>query len=178
MDGALSPPVIELTPEAKAAWVTFHDAVEAELRNGGELYDVRDVAAKAADNAARVAALFQVFEHGVGGPVGSEAFKGAGRIAAWHLNEARRFFGELSLPTALAHPARLDSWLIEYCRRERTHLVPTKKAQQFGPSGLRGKVVIETAVRELEELDRARLVQDGRRKVIKVNPALLTGTKP
>jgi putative DNA primase/helicase len=170
--GALTPPLLPLTPEAKAAWVAFHDAIEGELSTGGELYDVRDVASKSADNAARLAALFQIFE-GAGGAVGADAFEGASRIAAWHLNEARRFFGELVLPAELAGAARLDTWLIQYCRRERTHLVPIAKLQQGGPGGLRSKTTIETAMRELEEADRARLGRDGKRKVIAVNPALL-----
>lgn len=51
--GALTPPTLPMTVEAKAAWVGFHDAIESELASGGELYDVRDVASKSADNAAR-----------------------------------------------------------------------------------------------------------------------------
>ena len=60
-DGILIPPVLPLTADAKAAWVAFNDAIEGELRTGGELYDVRDVASKCADNAVRLAALFQIF---------------------------------------------------------------------------------------------------------------------
>ncbi len=152
--------------------MAFHDAIEGELASGGELYDVRDVASKSADNAARLAALFQVFELGRG-VVGLEAFEGASRIAAWHLNESRRFFGGLALPAELADAARLDTWLIEYCRRERTHLVPIAKLQQGGPPGLRSKAAIEIAGRELEGTDRVRLVRDGKRKMIAVNPAPL-----
>ncbi len=174
-DGALSPALMMLAPEAKAAWVAFHDEIESELASGGELYDVRDVASKSADNAARLAVLFQIFEHGMGGAVGLECFESASRIAAWHLNESRRFFGELALPAELADAARLDSWLIEYCRRERTHLVPIAKLQQFGPGGLRSKATIETALRELAEAGRARAEREGKRKMIAVNPALLGG---
>ena len=123
--GALTPTMLLFTADAKAAWVAFHDAIEGELRTGGELYDVRDVASKSADNAARLAALFQVFEGG-GGAINAESFESASRIAAWHLNEARRFFGELALPAELANAARLDTWLIEHCRRERTHIVPRR----------------------------------------------------
>ena len=65
-DGALTPAMLSLSPEAKRAWVEYHDAIERELASGGELYDVRDVASKSADNAARLAALFQMFEHGTG----------------------------------------------------------------------------------------------------------------
>ena len=169
-DGALTPPMLPLTPEAKAAWVEYHNAIESELSSGGELYDVRDVASKSADNAARLAALFQMFE-GAGGAIGADAFEGASRITAWHLNEARRFFGELALPAELADAARLDSWLIEYCQRERTHLVPTREAQRLGP--IRDKEKLTTALRELEELDRVRWNKEGRRKTIRVNPALV-----
>jgi putative DNA primase/helicase len=173
--GVLTPRMLSLTPETKAAWVVFNDTIEVQLRSGGELYDVRDVASKTADNAVRLAALFQAFAHGMDSAVELDAFKGASRIAAWHLNESRRFFGELALPAELANAARLDSWLIEYCRRERTSSVPIAKLQQGGPGGLRSKATIETAMRELEEADRARWVRNGKRKMIAVNPALLTG---
>lgn len=174
-NGALTPPLLPLTAEAKAAWVAFHDAIESELASGGELYDVRDVASKTADNAARLAALFQVFE-GAGGAIGAEAFESASRIAAWHLNEARRFFGELALPAELADAARLDSWLLDYCRRQKTNIVPRREVQRnVTPVHLRQRSVLEDALRELNEAGRVLLVQEGRRKEIHVNPALLEG---
>ena len=64
--GELNPQIVRLSAQASAAWVDFHNAVEAELASGGELYDVRDVASKSADNAARLAALFQAFDQGFG----------------------------------------------------------------------------------------------------------------
>lgn len=86
-DGALSPVLLSMTPEAKEAWVAFHDAIESELRTGGELCDVRDVASKTADNAARLAALFHVFSsansrNSGGNAINLESFEGASRIAA------------------------------------------------------------------------------------------------
>ena len=170
-DGALSPVLMTMTREAKAAWVEFHNAIERMLSSGGELYDVRDVASKSADNAARLAVLFQVFEHGMGGAVGLDCFERASRIAAWHLHEARRFFGELALPVEFADAARLDSWLIEYCQRKRTLLIPTREAQRLGP--VRDKEKLTTALRELKELDRLRVTQEGRQKIIKISPALV-----
>ncbi len=172
-DGALTPAMLTLAPDAKAAWVAFHDAIESELSNGRELYDVRDVASKTADNAARLAALFHTFNGNIG-PVDVDAMESAARIAAWHLNESRRFLGELAMPAELANPARLESWLLDYCRREHTDSVSTRDVQQFGPGGLRDKAVFLEAVKELAELGRARLVQDGKKKRVQVNPALLT----
>ena len=169
-DGALTPAMLALDPAAKAAWVEYHDAIESELASGGELYDVRDVASKSADNAARLAALFQMFE-GAGGAIGVDAFEGASRIAAWHLSEARRFFGELALPAELADAARLDAWLIEYCQRERTHLIGKSFAMQYGP--LRKRDTLDAAIRELAELDRLQVRKDGKRATLAINPALL-----
>jgi putative DNA primase/helicase len=170
-DGALTPAMLSLAPDAKAAWVGYHDAIESELASGGELYDVRDVASKSADNAARLAALFQQFEHGMGGAIGLDSFERASRITAWHLSEARRFFGELALPAELADAARLDSWLIGHCQQGQTHFVGKNHVRQHGP--LRDGARLDAAIRELAELDRLQLVKDGKRLTIQVNPALV-----
>jgi putative DNA primase/helicase len=69
--------------------------------------------------------------------------------------------------------ARLDGWLIEYCRREQTHLVSSRDAQRLGP--IRDKEKLMAALRELQELDRVKLGQKGLRKTIAVNPALVRG---
>jgi putative DNA primase/helicase len=171
--GILEPLMLTFTPAAKHAWIEFHDALEIKLRSGGELCDVRDVASKTADNAARLAALFHVFAHGIGGAVGVDSFEGASRIAAWHLSEARRFFGELALPADMANAARLDAWLIRHARQEQTHIISKRQVLQYGP--LRDNAALMAALKELQELDRARLILEGNRKIIKVNPALLTG---
>ena len=176
-DGALTPAMLKLSPDAKAAWVAFHDQIEAMLPTGGELYDVRDVASKIADNAARLAALFHVFEGSIG-PIGLDAMESGARIAAWHLNEARRYLGELAMPAELANPMRLESWLLTYCRREHTDKVPTREVQRCGPGGLRDKAAFAEAVNELAELGRVRATQDGRKKLVQVNPALLAGSTP
>ena len=173
LDGALSPGVLTFKVEAKAAWVAFHDRVERELGDGGTLRDVRDVASKIADNAARMAALFHVFEDGPGDAVGVEHFQAAAQITEWHLNEARRFFGELALPGGVADAGRLEAWLIDRCQRNGLGHVPNMEIQQFGPRGLRGKAQIDEAMAVLEELGRAQRLHEGKRKFIAVNPALL-----
>lgn len=171
-DGGLTPAMLTLAPDAKAAWVEFHNAIEAELSTGRELYDVRDVASKTADNAARLAALFHTFTGSIG-PIDIEAMEAAARIALWHLIEGKRFLGELAMPAELVNPARLETWMLDYCRREQTDRVPTSQIQQYGPGGLRDKKIFTEAITELAELGRARLVKDGRKRLIQINPALL-----
>ncbi len=166
----MNPSILPLTEDAKAAWIAFHDAIEIQLSDSGELYDVRDVASKAADNAVRMAALFQLFE-GSSSAVGVDAFDSASRIVAWHLNEARRFFGELALPVELADAVRLDSWLIDYCKREKTHSVGKNHTRKYSP--LRTGTALDNAIRELTDLDHIQLVKEEQPQIIKVNPALL-----
>lgn len=92
---------------------------------------------------------------------------------AWHLSESRRFFGELALPDELADAARLDRWLIEYGKRERTLLIGKSHVLQHGP--LRKAAALDDALRVLSELDRVRVERIGKPFFVKLNPALMSG---
>jgi hypothetical protein len=174
-DGALTPAMMILAPEAKAAWVAFHDDIESELSTGRELYDVRDVASKTADNAARLAALFHTFS-GNGGPIDIKAMESATCVTAWHLCEAQRFLNELAMPTELANAARLEAWMLDYCKREQTDQVQTRVIQQrISPVSLRDGAVFAKAVSELAVLGRARLVKDGKKRTVQIRPEVLAG---
>ena len=168
-DGGLSPALMAMSAEAKALWVDYYNAIESELSSGGELYDVRDVASKSADNAARLAALFQMF--GGGGAISAETFDSASRIAAWHLSESRRFLGELALPVELTDASRLDAWLIKHCRSQRTCSVEKRHALQYGP--LRKKDRLDAAIKELADLDRLRAQNEYKPATLAINPELL-----
>jgi putative DNA primase/helicase len=170
--GGLEPQMLVLAPEAKAAWVRFHDEIERGLGKGGELQDVRDVASKIADNAARLAALFHVIDAGIGA-ISSEHFESASIVTAWHLNEALRFFGELSLPDGLANAGMLEDWLLNYCKTNATDTVSTRTVAQYGPARLRDKASLTAAVDELIGHGRAVLITAGRKREIQINPQLL-----
>lgn len=172
----LEPPALVMHRDSKAVWVKYHDDVERELSAFGELVDVRDVASKSADNAARMACLFHLLEHGPQGCIGVDAITSGCTLAAWYLNESRRFFGELALPENVQMMQALDAWLLDYCRQHRTDAVPRREVQRCAvPANLRRGEVLDVALEGLTELGRARLVQTGRRKDIALNPALLEG---
>jgi putative DNA primase/helicase len=169
-EGAPIPQLLSLTPEAKAAWIGYHDAIEGQVASGGYLFDVRDAASKSADNAARLAALFHVFEGGQG-DIGAEEIDKACRIAVWHLYESKRFFGELALSVEMSDVTRLDKWLIDYCRREHSHLVGKRYTLQHGP--IRNGARLDMAIRDLVSLDRIQLRKEGKQLSLWLNPALL-----
>ena len=174
-DGALTPIILDMTKDARDAWVKVHNDIEGELKPLGDLKEIRDVASKAADNVARIAALFHIYQHGVTGRIDDKTILDAAEIVIWHLNEARRFLGEFSMPPELAGAARIEDWLIKHCRAQGkgVNIALRSALQQHGPHGLRGKKDLDTALAELTDLNRIRLVKNGNRKEIHINPELL-----
>ncbi|MCC7280082.1 MAG: DUF3987 domain-containing protein [Chromatiaceae bacterium] len=168
--GQLKPTMLDLDPEAKSAWVEFFDGIEGELGAGGQLRQVKDVAAKIADQAARVAALFHLYEQGPTGTIGAAAMAGAIRIVGWHLLEARRFFGELALPQEIGDALRLDTWLRAEAKAGAGLTIPRRLAQQMGP--VRDGTRLDAAITELRNLDRINVVKVGRRVNLVLNPYL------
>ena len=171
-NGVLTPGMLTLSPDAKLTWIEFHNQIEAMLGTGGELYDLRDVGSKSANNVVRMAALFHVFAGSIG-PVDADCVESAVQINTWHLLEAKRFLGELAMPPELANPMRLETWLLDFCKREGTDKVATREVQRNGPGGLRDKAIITEAVKELAELGRVHLVADGKKRLIQIRAELL-----
>jgi putative DNA primase/helicase len=174
-DGGLQPVELALSPSAHAAWVQAHDRIERALASGGDLADIRDVAAKAAENIARLAALFHVLAHGTIGVIDADEVPDAEAVISWHLHEARRLLSDLDTPTDLAAAIRLDDWLIAEARRSDVHRIPTSRVYQFGPSCVRDAKAMKTALATLSARGRARMEEDGPRRFVTVNPALVVG---
>jgi len=173
-DGSLMPTVVPLSPEAKVLWIQHHDVIEKELRTGGLLQDVRDVASKVMDNAARLAGLFHVFDGDGAGTISVKHMQAACTIAIWHLHESQRFFREIALPVEMMNAERLDRWLLSVCKKENVSTIGRRRVQQSGP--VRDSKVLDAALSELVDLNRVRVVMDGKRKDIQINPPLLAGS--
>ncbi|MEO1092222.1 MAG: YfjI family protein [Pseudomonadota bacterium] len=136
-DLALTPPVLHFTAEAAEIWRAFHDAVERDLREGERLAELRDVGSKGADNAARIAALFHLLEHGPGGvdqPIDGQAMTAATQIAGWHLLEAKRVLNETEMDDAVR-----DAKAVVRCCLDAGTRTRERVAQYVGRRRLRGR---------------------------------------
>ncbi len=173
--GGLAPVVLDLSPSARDAWVQAYDAIERELASGGDYIAIRDVAAKAAENIARLAALFHMLDHGVTGAIDQACVDGAAQIVRWHLQEAQRLLGELDAPPAMAAAACLDAWLRAEAMRTRDGRIPTSRLYRYGPGRVRDSKNLKDAVALLAEHGRARMEEEGRRRFVVVNPVLYAG---
>ncbi|MFP3831189.1 hypothetical protein, partial [Pseudomonas sp. SIMBA_021] len=61
----------------------------------------------------------------------------------------------------------------EHCNVQRTRAVDKRRAMQFGP--LRNAASLSAALQALATLDRLRVVKEGKKAVIHLNPALING---
>lgn len=114
-----------------------------------------------------------MLEHGPAGVIGTDHLLGAESIVRWHLHEARRLLTELDTPPALAAAIRLDTWLLNEARATGSPRIPTTRVYQYGPACVRDSRALKEALATLTERGRARLEQEGRRRFVAVNPALL-----
>lgn len=131
--GRIAPPVLTLSAEAKARWVSFHDEMEAALAPGAALAKADDAAAKMAENAARIAALFHLLKHGPEGKIEIEDMAAASCLARWYAHEAVRATEQLSPSKELKDAKDLLSWLVDQADKCRTRQV----IAQSGPWALR-----------------------------------------
>jgi hypothetical protein len=173
-DGSLSPEALDLSHEAKELWKSFYNETEKELSCYGKYADMKDVASKAGDNAARLSALFHLVSDTSGSLIiEKESMAGAIACMKWYLNEALRFFGFISLSKEDQTLKKLDSWIIKYCRDYRVHSFPKTIALQCSPSQTRKKEQLETAMNTLSQLNRARIDKVNGKDSIIINPKLL-----
>lgn len=168
----LMPRMLTMSPEAQDYWIKFHDSIEKELADNGDFYDIRDVAAKCADNAARLSVLFHAFDYGFDSKIGLAAMESGSDIALWHLNEARRFFGELAVIPEILDAGRLEAWMVVLCKKDGVQWLPRRKIQQCGP--VRDPKRFEAALNILTDYKRAKLGIIGKQKAIFLNPEILT----
>lgn len=159
--------IVPLSPAGREAWVTFHDGIERELLPDHEFADNKDSASKAAENVARLACLFHLFEHGPSGEISMAHVEAAAALVTWHLYEARRFLGEIALPADQIAAERLDAWLLQ-----QPGPVSANTVMHKGPVDTRKRSELDKALQELVACHRVRVDRVGRSSIIIVNPAL------
>ncbi len=174
--GGLQPKLLKFSDDAKKIWIALHDNIEILLSAHGELCDVRDVASKTADNAARLAAIFHVFSGGTGA-IAADSMKSAGLIAVWHLYESRRFLGAMDLSPEQANMIAMEKWLIKRCKHDSLSSISVRSVQQNCPNKLRKKELTDSAIDSLVELGRVRRSKIDGSDAIEINPKLLGGSE-
>jgi hypothetical protein len=143
----LTPRTIELSAEAKAAWIAFHDQIESAMAQDSALEYLRDVAGKAAENAARIAAVLTIVETPDASIIEGDAMTAGCELMTWYVFEALRLSGAHRQPQALRHAIKLLDWL----RAKHKTQVTRSEIMQFGPASVRQKADADAASAVLED---------------------------
>jgi hypothetical protein len=160
----LEPLPLSLSREAKSQWTAFFDSIECELSRSGEFGDIPDIGSKIAENAARMAGVFHVIEHGPTGDIEKNLMDGAIAVVTWHLNEARRVIDANRKPEDVADAELLLEWLL----RQGAKPIDPRAVLQFGPSRLRDRKRRDAAIKVLA--DRYWLFESGNPARLILNP--------
>lgn len=107
----LTPRALDLSADAKTAWVTFHDRIEAAMGPDGALEELRDVAAKAAENAARIAGVLTIVADPDATDIEADAMASGCELMTWYLAEALRLSGVARQSPSMRNAIKLGDWL-------------------------------------------------------------------
>jgi hypothetical protein len=156
-------PILSFDSDAKQKWVIFFNSVETGLKPQGQWAEIHDFASKAAENAARLAALFHLFD-GCSGKISLEHTEQAIELIHWHLQEARRLLAPTRISTQHEDAQKLIKWILSKNIQETT----PRSIQQSSP--FRIKEQRDNAIAILIEHHWIRKTIKNKQTIIEVNP--------
>ena len=111
MRNELAPPVLPLSTEARKVLTSFAREVEKAQAPGGAFEDAHAFASKAAEHAARIAAVLTIYADPDASEVTGETMAGATELATFYANEAARLADAANVPAEVADAERMRLWL-------------------------------------------------------------------
>jgi uncharacterized protein YecT (DUF1311 family) len=150
----LEPRALTLAPEAKRVWIAFHDHVEGLMKDGAPLRPVKGFASKAAEHAARLAAVLAFFDDTEVAEISPEHIEAGITLSEYYLGEALRLFNSATTNPDLLLAEKVLTWAQT---PDRNGVISLTDLYQKGPSQLRTKAA---AMRIIEILaDHHRIIQ-------------------
>lgn len=172
-NGSFQPTRVYFEDEAREEWIAIHNAIEADMQPGGDLFNVREWSCKFSNNLARLACLFEIAlttdiyqEFKISEP--------ALVMAEMVMNYFKREQLRLIEPEEEKQSNEILEWLINKCQDQ--PYIRLAAFEQSCPYKFRGKKNYELRGKILEDLIEQHCIQ--KMKVVDtfylfVNPALL-----
>ena len=106
----LAPPSLTMEAPALTAWIKVHNRIETRLGKGGELQEIKPMAAKGAENVLRIAGVMAVVEESES--ITCELIERAAKLMEWYLGEALRVVNPAQADSRTLLAQRLLEWLL------------------------------------------------------------------
>lgn len=161
--GCFGIPALLFSSQAKAAWIKQFNDMEAGLSHTGKWGLISDFASKAAENTARLAALFHLFD-GKDGAISCEDVERATEIVGWHLSDTKRIFVAPTSSKDFQDANKLLHWMT---KKAIQHTTP-QYLQQYSP--LRDKKKRDAAIQILLEHHYLRKFNEDNKAWLALNP--------
>lgn len=142
----LDPRALPIGEEACSVWIEFHDHIEGSVGAEGPLALIRGFAAKAAENAARIAGVLTIVADIDALEIGGEAMRNATALMDWYVQELLRLKGAAPVDARIETALNLLKWL-----KKEGGDVGFSRILTHGPHGLRSKHKAEEALVVLVE---------------------------
>ena len=144
----LQPRILPLAPEARALLVAFADQIEAAQAPGGDLAHVTGTASKAAEQAARIAAVLTLWRDMHAQHVQPGDMADGITLAQYYLSEAARLASAATVSAEIDRAEALRQWLLETWAEPE---VLARDVVQYGPNPLRETPKARAALGILEK---------------------------
>lgn len=138
-------PSISMSDEAVQLWIQFYNWAESESEENKELYVVKDIASKSAEQVARIAAILTIFRDPNSLIIEQNEMINAQYLMCWYIGEAIRLRNIHRPDPDLLKANNLLDWI---CSRPDA-TVSLKEIMQLGPARTRLKKDAELALSRL-----------------------------
>ncbi|WP_201586098.1 DUF3987 domain-containing protein [Psychrobacter sp. HII-4] len=158
---------------AKGAEQAFYEhmqAIENRQAQGQALEYLKAYASRMAENASRIASLMAFFEGRK--EITTDDIARAFMLVEYSTSERLRYLD--ATPTGEQNDSeKLSSWLVDKARGKKPPILNKSFVSQNAPNALRGKK-LNSLLDDLESMGHIRLESDGRRRLVLINPKLIT----
>jgi hypothetical protein len=110
---ALTPPILALSPQARALLTGFSDTIEGQQADGGDLANIKGYASKAAEQACRIAGVLTLWGDLGAAEVTGATMADAITLAQYYLGEALRLSDVAAVTLETGRAEALRAWLVE-----------------------------------------------------------------
>jgi hypothetical protein len=145
--GELDLEIIKLSPDARQMWISYHDLIERQQAPDGAYRPITAFASKAAEHAARLAGIIQLFDNPEANEIGFDYMRYGIELVDFYLSEAIR----LKQLAAENQDLILSERLLEWFKAEGLRQIYPVKIYQEGPAVIRNKAKALPIVKILED---------------------------
>ena len=148
MPQELDPRLLALSQPARTLLIEYANAVEEAQRPGGTFERIRGTASKAAEQAARIAAVMTIFVDKHAEEISDATMADAIDLGQWYLNEAQRILDMGEIPEELQRAEVLRTWLVD---RWHDDHVSVRAIVRRGPNEIRNTRLVRALIKVLEQ---------------------------